>query len=231
MTEKFLQLQPRLRLLAELVPDGARLVDVGTDHGYLPVWLIQQKRIAEAIASDVGQEPLQHAQRTAQEYDVAGVDFRLCDGLQDISPEEVDTVVIAGMGGQTIMHILEEAPWTKNGSLLLLQPMTKPELLRVWLTENGYTIERERLVWDKDYIYPVFLVRGGVREELTLAEEYGGIGLEDDPLFKAHLDQRIHSLTRAIEGLRRAEHGGNQKKQQQLEEIRAALLEKRGMLR
>ena len=65
---KELQLQPRLQLLADLVPQGARLADIGTDHGYLPVWLMQQERITSAIAADIGAEPLEHARRTAEEY-------------------------------------------------------------------------------------------------------------------------------------------------------------------
>ena len=80
MAEKYLQLQPRLQLLADLVPQGARLADIGTDHGYLPVWLLQRGKIAAAIAADIGEEPLQHARRTAEEYGVDGIEFRLCDG-------------------------------------------------------------------------------------------------------------------------------------------------------
>ena len=82
---KHLQLQPRLRLLADMVPQGARLADIGTDHGYLPVWLMQQGRIASAIAADIGPEPLAHARRTAEEYGAA-LDLRLCDGLRGIAP-------------------------------------------------------------------------------------------------------------------------------------------------
>ena len=231
MDQKFLQLQPRLQRLADLVPAHARLADIGTDHGYLPVWLMQHGRINGAIASDVGQEPLQHAQRTAKEYGVSGIDFRLCDGLAGILPEEADTVVIAGMGGQTIIHILDATPWTKNGTLLLLQPMTKAELLRVWLTANGYTIEREHLVRDKAYLYPVLQVKGGRREALTLAEEYGGIGLEDDPLYDTYLTRKIESLHRAIDGIHHAGSGGNMEKLQQLECIRQALTEKKGTLK
>ena len=69
MTEQ-LQLQPRLRLLADLVPQGARLADIGTDHGYLPVYLLQRGRIASAIAADIGRAPLDHARRTAEQYGV-----------------------------------------------------------------------------------------------------------------------------------------------------------------
>ena len=159
MTEQ-LHLQPRLRLLADLVPQGARLADIGTDHGYLPVYLLQKGRIISAIAADIGQAPLDHARRTAQQYGVTdGLRFLCCDGLQGIGPEDADTVVIAGMGGETIRHILSQAPWTKAGNtLLLLQPMTKQEDLRRWLNENGYAQSAERLVRDKDYLYPVFTV-------------------------------------------------------------------------
>ena len=175
MTEQ-LQLQPRLRLLADLVPQGARLADIGTDHGYLPVYLLQRGRIASAIAADIGRAPLDHARRTAEQYGVeCGLRFLCCDGLCGISPEDADTVVIAGMGGETIIRILSQAPWTRSGeTLLLLQPMTKQEPLRRWLNENGYAQCAERLVQDKDYLYPIFTVYGGPQPSLSVAEIYGG---------------------------------------------------------
>ena len=104
-----LSLQPRLALLASLVPQGAVLADVGTDHGYIPVCLRQRGVIDRAIASDIGREPLEHARRTAEEYGVGGIDLRLCAGLDAIAPEECDTVLIAGMGGETIWGILAAA--------------------------------------------------------------------------------------------------------------------------
>ena len=108
MEKKELQLQPRLQCLADLVPQGARLADVGTDHGYLPVWLLQHGRMESAIASDINALPLDHARATAAEYGVtACIDFRLCPGLAKIGSEECDTVAIAGMGGETIIGILE----------------------------------------------------------------------------------------------------------------------------
>ena len=94
-----LSLQPRLALLASLVPQGAVLADVGTDHGYIPVCLRQRGVIDRAIASDIGREPLEHARRTADEYGVGGIDLRLCAWLDAIAPEECDTVLIAGIGG------------------------------------------------------------------------------------------------------------------------------------
>ena len=124
MENRKLQLQPRLQMLADLVPAGAKLADVGTDHGYLPVWLLQEGRIRQAIASDINLEPLEHARRTAAEYGVSErMEFRLCAGLDKIRPDETDTIVIAGMGGETILSILESAPWSKkSGAFLRLGP-------------------------------------------------------------------------------------------------------------
>lgn len=223
-----LQLQPRLQLLASLIPEGSRLADIGTDHGYVPVYLLQRGLIDGAIASDIGAEPLQHAKNTAAEYEVEGIDFRLCPGLDAIASEECDTILIAGMGGETIITILENAPWTKRGDhLLLLQPMTKVEMLRKWLADNGYTFTGERLVFDKDHLYPVMLVRGGAQEELTLAQQYGGVMLDGDLLYGEYLDERIMKLTIAIDGLMRAKNEAQRATSEEMQEIRTALVEKR----
>ena len=207
MEHKLLHLQPRLQLLADLVPQGARLADIGTDHGYLPVHLIQRGRIPFAIASDVGQEPLQHAIRTAEEYGVTGIDFRLCDGLKGIREDEVDTVAIAGMGGETIIHILSAAEWTREPGryTLLLQPMTKTGELRRWLSDKGYRFTDERLVWDKNFLYPVMVVTGGEQTKLSDIEAEYGVCLEDDPLYGEYLELQIARLRRAIDGKRHSE--------------------------
>ena len=205
MEHKQLALQPRLALLARLAPEGCRLTDVGTDHGYLPVSLLQQGRIASAIASDIGAEPLEHARRTAAQYGAAGIDFRLCPGLSAIAPEETDAIVIAGMGGETIITILQDAPWTKDGRhTLLLQPMTKAADLRHWLADNGYTFTEEHLVEDKGRLYPVLTVTGGTHRALTEAEALCGVLLEGDPLYGACLSEHAAKLRRSAEGLRRS---------------------------
>ena len=171
-----LSLQPRLALLASLVPQGAVLADVGTDHGYIPVCLRQRGVIDRAIASDIGREPLEHARRTAEEYGVGGIDLRLCAGLDAIAPEECDTVLIAGMGGETIWGILAAAPWTRDGRhTLLLQPQTKIEELRLRLCENGYAVTREHLVRDKGKLYVVMTVTAGERYSPGAEQLYGEV--------------------------------------------------------
>lgn len=231
MKMRELLLQPRLQLLADMVPAGSRLADVGTDHGYVPVYLLQKGRIHTAIASDIGAEPLQHAQQTAEEYGVQGIDFRLCPGLDAIAPEEVDTILIAGMGGETIQMILENASWTAQGThVLLLQPMTKVEFLRKWIADNHYCFTGERLVFDKGHLYPVFVVRGGEQPPLTLVQQYGGVLLDGDPLYRTYLDERIKKLRKAVDGLRRSATEANLTRADGLAEIGRLLQEKREKL-
>lgn len=231
MEQKQLQLQPRLQLLADMVPPGSRLADVGTDHGYLPVRLLQQGRIPCAIASDIRPEPLAHARQSAQEYGVAGIDFRLCGGLDAIRPTEVDTIVIAGMGGETIQRILQAAPWTKSDRYtLLLQPMTKTELLRGWLAEQGYRFVKERLVWDKDFLYPVMQLTAGEQAALTPLQRLAGVVLSEDPLYGEYLSQHIARLQRAIDGMRRSNSADSQEKAQALIRLQQELKQERGRL-
>ncbi len=208
MIDKELRLQPRLQCLADCVPQGTRLADVGTDHGYLPVWLLQNGRIASAIASDINAEPLEHARRTAAEYGVT-LDLRLCPGLDAVAPNEADTVAIAGMGGETIIAILQAAGWDWRGKTLLLQPMTKAELLRRYLTEHGFRIASERLVLDKGTIYPVLTVEAGKSAPLTNAEAWCGVGLKHDPLYGDYARDRVRKLERAAAGLRKAKTPDN----------------------
>ena len=131
------ELSPRLQSVADLVPEGARLADVGTDHAYLPVWLILQGMIDGAVVSDLRQGPLDRARQNAAHYEVSDkLSFRLCDGLRGVQHHEADTVTIAGMGGETIANILSESPWVGLGSCrLILQPMTAQELGGVFCQE------------------------------------------------------------------------------------------------
>lgn len=215
-----------------MVPEGCRLADVGTDHGYLPVYLLQRRRIRGAVAADIGAEPLAHARRTAEVYGVEGIDFRLCDGLRDIAPDEVDTVVIAGMGGETIIAILEGAAWTKDGvHTLLLQPMTKAADLRYWLAVNGHCFTEERLVWDKNYLYPVLRVTGGgTPQSLTERQALTGVALDNDPLYREYLTQQADKLRRTAEGLRRSAKPDAQQRADAAEALAREIEEKRDTL-
>ena len=201
-----LELGPRLRAIAELVPLGCRtLADIGTDHGYIPVSLLLEERLDRAIAADIGAPPLDHARRTAGLYGVSErMDFRLGDGLAVVEPGEAEVIVIAGMGGDTITEILDAAPWSRDGPLLLLQSMSRTDVLRRWLPANGYAVCQEKLVQDKGVLYPILAVRGGETPPATEAQAQGGFLLEGDPLWGLYLAGRLLRLRRAAAGLARA---------------------------
>ena len=200
-----MELTPRLQAIAEQVPQGACLADVGTDHGYLPVWLLRSGRIDSAIAADLREGPLDRARETAQRFGVAEqISFRLCDGLSAIRPEEVDTVVIAGMGGETIASILEAAPWTKERTLLLLQPMTGSAELRQWLQGHGYEITGERIAREGKRLYSILSVKGGEMSPLSPAELWAG-RQNGGPQRLEYLDQVRNKVEKALRGQQAAQ--------------------------
>lgn len=153
-------LDERLNLCAGFVRSGAKLADIGTDHAYLPVSLALAGRIETAIAADINEEPLCRGTKTIDKYDVSHiVSVRLCDGLAGIGSDEADDIVIAGMGADTIIGILDAAPWLKDNSKhLILQPMTKGERLIKYLYENGFEILEQRGCIADGKPYSVMLV-------------------------------------------------------------------------
>lgn len=201
-----LELSPRLGAIAGLVPEGCGcLADIGTDHGYVPVSLLLEGRVRRAVAADIGAPPLEHARRTAARYGVTDrIDFRLGDGLSVLRPGEAEVIVIAGMGGDAVVDILSAAPWSRAGPLLLLQPMSKAEVLRAFLPEGGFAVLAERLVQDKGVLYPILTVCGGEMPALPDARAWGGAALEGDPLWGLYLADRLLRLRRAAAGLAKA---------------------------
>lgn len=224
-----IELSPRLRSVAELVPRGAQFADVGTDHAYLPVWLLQREVVSRAVVSDLRQGPLERARRTAERYGLTDrMAFRLCDGLSGIRPEEADTIAIAGMGGETVAAILAAAPWTwERGCLLLLQPMSAQPFLRRWLQAHGYTIRREVLSREGDTIYTVFMVCAGPMRELTPAELWAGRQQEGEeaPLRTDYLNRLLCQTERAAEGLRRSTRAEDVPRLAEMEKVHQGLLE------
>ena len=140
---------------------------------------------------------------------------------------EADVIVIAGMGGDSVAAILSAAPWAREGPLLLLQPMSKAEVLRAFLPEHGYRVEAERLAADKGRLYPILTVRGGAMQPATAAEAWGGFLLREDPLWGAYLEDRLLRLRRAVAGLAQARDSGAAEKERELRCVIAALEEKR----
>ncbi len=198
----YITLSKRLQCLADKIDKGAIAADVGTDHGYIPAWLIQQGVCQRVIASDIKAGPLQSAVKTARNAGVEDkVDFRLCAGLDKYGPDEFDVAIIAGMGGETVISILEAAPWTKSKKLII-QPQSKLPELRRWMYANGFIINDAELVYDTGRIYLVWQASGGV------AENEPGTHMIDpqlmnkrDPLLGAYLEGLIKRELKILKGM------------------------------
>lgn len=200
------KMNKRLTAIASLVTDGTGLADVGTDHGYLPAYLAASGYKGALFASDLKEGPLLSARRTAEEAGLSDrIGFLLCDGLRLCPPEKIDTIVIAGMGGDMIVKILDEAEWCMNPRYhLILQPMTKAEVLRYWLVYNEFAIESESIVEDAGTLYQIISARFGGNTRLTDAELFTGKrALCSDPgLFDRQTLRIIARFEKAIGGMR-----------------------------
>lgn len=197
-------LTKRLQAVADLVPAGCSFADIGTDHAYLPVWLLQKGVIDHAIAGDIRQGPLDHAKATAQRYHcMEQLSFRLSDGLSALDPHEADCVAIAGMGGEAMISILTAAPWTKADTRLILQPQTNLPELRRWLTGNGYAIREEWCLFEEGHWYTVMLVNGG-EDPIKWTP---GTAIAGHPSRWAHRPERVEYLHFLLERTAKELHG------------------------
>ncbi len=149
-----MKLDLRLTMVASLVRPGKPLADIGTDHAFVPVFLILNDIIPSAYACDIKVGPLDNAKKTIDEYDLNDkVTPILSDGLTKV-PHDVNDFVIAGMGGELIAKILSDSPWVKEeGNHFVLQPQTHAESLRQFLWSEGYEILKEDVVKDKRHLY------------------------------------------------------------------------------
>ncbi|MBQ8398353.1 MAG: SAM-dependent methyltransferase [Clostridia bacterium] len=196
-------LSPRLLLAASLVRNGAILSDVGTDHALLPAHLLLCGKIKRAIASDIVKGPLQRAEETVRKYGLQDrVATVLTPGLAGIEAYHPTDIVIAGMGGETIAQILRDAPFVKDGALrLILQPMTKGELLRDYLSSEGFLIEKEYRVKEEHRIYTILQVHyDGTPYHLDgMARYFGAVSKEErDELYYALLEKKKEQLLAVI---------------------------------
>lgn len=155
-----LNLSKRLLTIASLVPSGARVCDIGADHGYLSIYLAKQSKCASVIATDVNEKPLSRAKENIEKENIKNIDLRLCDGLSGINTGEADTFIIAGMGGEVISGIIERGieKLKQKDISLILQSTTSPELLRKFLYNNGFGIIKEIPVFENSKLYSVMLV-------------------------------------------------------------------------
>ena len=204
-----LPISKRLLCCASMVQSGARVADIGTDHGYLGIYLLQSGAARHVIACDLRKDPLENARRNAKLFGVDGeMELRLSDGLEKILPDEVDTVVMAGMGGDLIQKILSQCPWRKREGLqFILQPQSAGNVLRRWLCEDGFEIQREEPVQDGHFLYTVMDIRQGEPAPLTPGTEYASPALlaSGSPLVGNYLARVETALQETVRGLTNAE--------------------------
>ena len=165
---------PSERLCSALpyLTQGGAVIDVGTDHAYLPIYLVGQNISSRALACDINRGPIESAQRNIAAAGLEDKIDTLCtDGLHGAEHFRPDDIMIFGMGGELIMRILSEAPWVKNANIgLVLQPMTRAHLLRRWLLENGFTIVGETITHEDRYYQTIAARYCGKNEEYTEEE-------------------------------------------------------------
>lgn len=204
-----LPISKRLLCCASMVQPGSRVADIGTDHGYLGIYLLQSGAARHVIACDLRKDPLENARRNAKLFGVGGeMELRLSDGLEKIRPDEVDTVVMAGMGGDLIQKILSQCPWRKREGLqFILQPQSAGNVLRRWLCEDGFEIRREEPVQDGHFLYTVMELRQGEPAPLTPGTEYASPALlaSGSPLVGNYLARVENALQETVRGLTNAE--------------------------
>lgn len=151
-----LTLSNRLNACANMVRENSRLCDVGTDHGYVPAFLVINSKIKSAVACDINEGPLSSCRQLVVDLNLSDkIECVLSNGLEKIDPDSVDDVLIAGMGGELIAEILSKCDWA-NKKHLILNPMTHPEVARKWLYSNGFDIINDIIVNDGKHYYNVF---------------------------------------------------------------------------
>lgn len=200
------QLGIRLQTVADKVRDGRRVADIGTDHALLPVYLVQQGRCPSAIASDIGEGPADAARHTVEAAGLSHkIAVRVGDGLTTVHPDETDDIVIAGMGGETVVSILQNAPWVADSRYhLLLQPMSRPEQLRHYLYQNGFSIIAEPVVAEHGHIYSVMEVAfTGERRNPTAADDYIG-AIQPTESGVLYVQKQLERQKKQVNGLKSA---------------------------
>lgn len=225
------QLSRRLQAIADMVTSGNRLVDVGCDHGYLPVSLMMNHKIPGAIATDVGKGPLARAREHITQYGMEeSIETRLCDGLRGVCAGEGDTLVIAGMGGPLMERILTEGADALPGfKELILQPQSDIGHFRHFLMENGFHIVQEEMILEDGKYYPMMKAVPAApdsKEIWTREEEmFGKLLLEQlHPVLHKYLERELRIREEITGQLKNAAGEGAKKRLNEVEEEKQLIL-------
>ena len=198
------KLSKRLKVVADYVEDNSKVIDIGCDHGLLSIYLVNNKKNIKVIASDINDNALSSARSNIKEYKLEGkIDIRLGKGLEVVSPEEIDTIVIAGMGSNTIVGILKYAKdKLKYVDNIIIQSNTDLYFLRKNITKLGYYIEDETLVEDKNIIYTVIKFKKGTRRYNYKELYLGPILLnKKDKLFIKKYSKELNTLEMILKNI------------------------------
>ena len=205
-----IHLSKRLTALANMVTDGNRLADIGTDHGYIPIYLCQTGKIPSALAMDIGKGPLQQAQTHIAEHGLSEqIKTRLSDGMAALQFGEADTILIAGMGGGLVMKILSEGAEKLTGKEeLILQPQSEIALVREFLRVRNFQILNEDMILEDGKYDPMMKVSQQKAAEQTkilpqeVADAFGPVLLQKrHPVLKEWLERELRTTNSVIEQL------------------------------
>lgn len=197
----------RLNTIASMVRSGVRLADIGCDHGYLVCALMRDGMITSGLACDINEKPLNKARSEIARHGLDGkIECRLGDGLESVGSDEVDDIVIAGMGGEMIAAILERCNWSNmTEKRFVLQPMTKAPILRRWLCNNGFSIIGEHACVCAKHVYTVMSVKYTGRKckmgEYDLYCYSGELTCDPSPEAKLFLIRALSSLKKRKRGI------------------------------
>jgi len=209
--EEEFHMKQRLNKIVDMIPECEILVDIGTDHAYVPIEAIRRKKCKRAIASDVRKGPILAAGKNIRSFNLEDrIETRLGDGLRPVETETLhnSVIVIAGMGGILIRNILKNGvEKAEKAKMLLLQPMNAVEVLRKWLGENGFEICDEELVEEDGKIYVVLSVKWiGETRDIPLLYRFIGQKLVEkkDPLLKKYLQRQVRIFEKIVAGQEKA---------------------------
>ncbi len=201
-----IRLKERLLKIAYMAQEFKRPADIGTDHAYIPIFLVQTGACSKVIATDIRKGPLLKAGRNIKKYHLEDrIDLRMGDGIKPIRGGECDSFIIAGMGGVVIAGIIDSSvEVVKRAESIILQPVYTEEVLRKYLLHKGFRIETESLVRDDRRIYVVIKASydGVSRQAEDLYLHIGKKLFENkDPLLKEYLEKRIRRHTKIVNGI------------------------------
>ncbi len=216
-----IKLSQRLQAIANFVPEGAKVADIGTDHGFLPCYLAQSGQAELVIACDVNAQPLSLAQKNIADYNVSDkVSTRLGNGLAVLKPGEVDTVTIAGMGGALMIDILDASPNVVDRlKRIVLQPNVGAEAVRVWAEKNRWQIVAEDLVKENDIFSVIIVLEQGRSDRFMSATDlYLGPKLlaEHHPLLGLYISEEWEKAQYILAQLAQSDSEESRKKEKQL---------------